>query len=92
MALNVALHLGEVSYGKVGSPTRLDYTVIGSAVNKVSRLESMCDPHERRLLLSKAFAAAIPEDGPVLLPLGRQGLRSVLEPVNLFTVENLPEP
>ncbi|MDA0231035.1 MAG: hypothetical protein O3B21_12710 [Proteobacteria bacterium] len=92
MALNVALHLGEVAYGNVGSPTRLDFTVIGPAVNEVSRLESMCDPLERHLLLSEAFAAAIPEDGPVLLPLGRHGLRSVREPVNLFTVENLPEP
>ena len=92
MALNVALHLGEVAYGNVGSPTRLDFTVIGPAVNEVSRLESMCDPLERHLLLSEAFAVAIPEDGPTLLPLGRHGLRSVREPVNLFTVENLPEP
>ena len=92
MALNVALHLGEVAYGNVGSPTRLDFTVIGPAVNEVSRLESMCDPLERHLLLSEAFAAAIPEDGPALLPLGRHVLRSVREPVNLFTVENLPEP
>ena len=92
MALNVALHLGEVAYGNVGSPTRLDFTVIGPAVNEVSRLETMCDPLERHLLISEAFAATIPESGPTLLPLGRHGLRSVREPVRLFTVENLPEP
>ncbi len=91
MALNVALHLGEVAYGNVGSPTRLDFTVIGPAVNEVSRLEGMCDPLERRLLISEAFANAIPEDGPQLLPLGRHGLRSVREPVRLFTVEEIPE-
>ena len=90
-ALNVALHLGEVAYGNVGSPTRLDFTVIGPAVNEVSRLESMCDPLERRLLLSEAFANAMPKDGPELLPLGRHGLRSVREPVRLFTVESVPE-
>jgi adenylate cyclase len=91
MALNVALHLGEVAYGNVGSPMRLDFTVIGPAVNEVSRLESMCDPLERSLLISEAFAKAMPEDGPELLPLGRHGLRSVREPVRLFTVENVPE-
>jgi class 3 adenylate cyclase len=57
----------------------------------VSRLESMCDPLERSLLISEAFAKAMPEDGPELLPLGRHGLRSVREPVRLFTVENVPE-
>ncbi len=91
MALNVALHLGEVAYGNVGSPLRLDFTVIGPTVNVVSRLESMCDPLERHLLISEAFAAAIPEGGPELLPLGRHGLRSVREPVRLFTVGALPE-
>ncbi|MDP6473760.1 MAG: adenylate/guanylate cyclase domain-containing protein [Alphaproteobacteria bacterium] len=89
MALNVALHLGDVAYGNVGSPMRLDFTVIGPAVNEVSRLEAMCDPLERRLLISEAFADAIPADGPELLPLGRHGLRSVREPVHLFTVEEV---
>ena len=69
---------------------RLDYIVTGPAVNKLSRLESMCDPIERRLLLPGAFTAAIPEDGPVLPSLGRYSLRSVRKPVNLFTVKNLP--
>lgn len=92
MALNIALHLGDVAYGNVGSPMRLDFTVIGPAVNEVSRLEGMCDSLERRLLISEAFANAMPEDGPDLLPLGRHGLRSVREPVRLFTVEQVPEP
>ena len=92
MALNFALHLGEVAYGNVGSPLRLDFTVIGPTVNVVSRLESMCDPLERHLLISEAFAAAIPAGGPELLPLGRHGLRSVREPVRLFTVDAQPEP
>ena len=92
MARNIALHLGNVAYGNVGSPMRLDFTVIGPAVNEVSRLEGMCDSLERRLLISEAFANAMPEDGPDLLPLGRHGLRSVREPVRLFTVEQVPEP
>ncbi len=92
MALNIALHLGDVAYGNVGSPMRLDFTVIGPAVNEVSRLEGMCDSLERRLLISEAFANAMPEGAPDLLPLGRHGLRSVREPVRLFTVEQVPEP
>ncbi len=92
MALNFALHLGEVAYGNVGSTLRLNFTVIGPTVNVVSRPESMCGPFERHLLISEAFAAAIPEGGPELLPLGRHGLRSVREPVRLFTVDALPEP
>ena len=81
---------GKVACGNVGSPMRLDCTVIGPPVNKLSRLEFMCDPIERRLLLSEACAAAILEDGPVLPSLGCHGFRSVRKPVNLFTVENLP--
>ncbi len=81
-----------MAFGYFGSPIRLGFTVIGPPVNKVSRLESMCNPLERRLMLYEAFTAAIPEDGRVLLPLGRHGSRSVREPVNLLTVENFPEP
>ena len=58
-------------------------------MNEVSRLETMCDALERRLLISEAFAKAIPTGGPELLPLGRHGLRSVREPVRLFTVEEV---
>ena len=92
MEMDLALHIGDVLYGNVGAEGRLDFTVIGPAVNEVSRLEAMCDPLERHLLISEAFADALPGDGPRLLPLGRHGLRSVREPVSLFTVEEIPEP
>ncbi len=90
MSLNVALHLGEVLYGNVGSPERLDFTIIGPAVNEASRMEGMCDALERRLLVSQAFADAFGDAKPELLPLGRHGLRSVREPVHLYTVIDLP--
>ncbi len=90
MPLDMALHLGDVLYGNVGSPSRLDFTMIGPAVNEASRMEAMCGPLERSLLISRAFAEAMPPDSPDLIALGRHGLRGVREPVHLFTVEDPP--
>jgi adenylate cyclase len=54
----LALHLGDVMYGNIGSDTRLDFTVIGPAVNLTARIESMCRELGRQLLLSSDFAKA----------------------------------
>jgi adenylate cyclase len=54
----LALHLGDVMYGNIGSDTRLDFTVIGPAVNLTARIESMCRELGRQLLLSSAFVKA----------------------------------
>ncbi len=91
MPLNIALHRGEVLYGNVGSTNRLDFTMIGPAVNQASRIEGMCGPLERNLLISDAFADVMPKHTVELLPLGKHGLRSVREPVSLYTVADLPE-
>src|SRR5215208_5488816 len=48
----LALHVGDVMYGNIGSDTRLDFTVIGPAVNLTARIESMCRQLGRQLLLS----------------------------------------
>ncbi len=54
----LALHVGDVMYGNIGSDTRLDFTVIGPAVNLTARIESMCRPLGRMLLLSADFVAS----------------------------------
>ena len=54
----LALHLGDVMYGNIGSDTRLDFTVIGPAVNLTARIESMCRQLDRPLLLSSDFVRA----------------------------------
>ncbi len=54
----LALHVGDVMYGNIGSDTRLDFTVIGPAVNLTARLESMCRQLDRQLLLSSDFVEA----------------------------------
>ncbi len=54
----IALHLGEVMYGNIGGDTRLDFTVIGPAVNLTARIESLCGELRRPLLLSADFVSA----------------------------------
>jgi adenylate cyclase len=54
----LALHVGDVLYGNIGSDTRLDFTVIGPAVNLTARIESMCRQLGRPLLLSSNFVEA----------------------------------
>jgi len=54
----LALHVGDVMYGNIGSDTRLDFTVIGPAVNLTARIESMCRQLARQLLLSADFVEA----------------------------------
>ena len=52
----VGLHIGEVFYGNIGSVDRLDFTVVGPAVNETSRIASMCRSVDRPVLVSSAFA------------------------------------
>jgi adenylate cyclase len=87
-AVYLALHVGDVFYGNVGSKERLDFTVIGPAVNEVSRILALCRSVEQGLLLSAAFAAALgAELRPRLVSLGRYALRGVAVPQELFTPE-----
>ena len=83
----LALHLGEVLYGNIGSPVRLDFTVVGPAVNEVSRIEGLCRNLDQRVLVSSDFAAGAPAARPRLVSLGRYALRGVSEPQELFTLE-----
>ena len=54
----IALHLGRVAYGNIGAPDRLDFTVIGPPVNKVTRIEGLCGGLGETLLASRDFAVA----------------------------------
>ena len=82
--LDVSLHIGKVLYGNVGSDTRLDFTVIGPAVNEASRIEALCQPLGRPLLMSRAFAEAATLSQDRLVSLGRHRLRGVREEAELF--------
>jgi adenylate cyclase len=84
----LALHVGEVFYGNIGSKDRLDFTVIGPAVNEVSRILAMSRSVERDLLLSENFVDALgPDLRRRLASVGRYALRGVGRPQELFTPE-----
>jgi adenylate cyclase len=84
----LGLHAGEVFYGNIGSQERLDFTVVGPAVNEVSRISGMCRSFDQPLLISAAFAAALGETKKRLVSVGRYALRGVGRPQELYTLEN----
>ncbi len=81
--LDVALHLGEVFYGNVGAASRLEFTVIGPAVNEASRIEGLCGPLDQNLLMSESFARTC--SAPVT-SLGRFELRGVSADREVFAL------
>jgi len=84
LSFGIALHRGEVFYGNIGATERLDFTVIGPAVNEASRVEGMCKSLQCDLLLTEDFARHV--DGRRLRSLGRHSLRGVDRTQELFTV------
>jgi adenylate cyclase len=85
-AVDLALNLGEVLYGNVGAADRLDFTVIGPAVNEAARIETLCEPLSRKVLVSAELAAAVGESCR-LVPLGRHALRGVRESREIYGLE-----
>jgi adenylate cyclase len=70
----LALHVGEVLYGNIGGPDRLDFTVIGRAVNVAARIESLCKITGRSILMSGEFTELL---GEPVEPLGKFPLKGV---------------
>jgi adenylate cyclase len=81
LPFGTALHVGEMLWGNIGTADRLDFTAIGPAVNLVSRLEGLCRPLGRTVLVSGAFAA---ETTQALMPLGEHALRGIAVPCPVF--------
>ena len=80
----MALHLGEVQYGNIGSPTRLDFTTIGPAVNLTARLGTLARDLGRELVVSSAVAGHCPAG---LVSLGRFELRGFRQPQEVFAAD-----
>jgi adenylate cyclase len=77
----VALHIGTVIYGNIGAADRLDFTVVGPAVNLVSRIEAVAKMLNLPIVVSDDFARSY---GEPLRPLGRHQLRGLATPHDLF--------
>ena len=84
----VGLHVGEVFYGNIGSEDRLDFTVVGPAVNEVSRIASMCRSVDRELLASADFCTGLDAAGQgYLVSTGRFALRGIGRAQDLYTLD-----
>ena len=83
----LGLHIGEVFYGNIGSKERLDFTVVGPAVNEVSRIAAMCRSVDQPILVSAAFAESCAEQQRAFASVGRFALRGVGKPQELFTLD-----
>src|SRR5258708_20901544 len=79
----IGVHVGDVMYGNIGSRTRLDFTVIGPAVNMASRLETLTKRLGRTVLLSRAFADFVESDFD-LERLAEYPVRGFTRPIELF--------
>jgi adenylate cyclase len=84
----VGLHVGEVFYGNIGSEDRLDFTVVGPAVNEVSRIASMCTSIDREFLASSEFSKGLDATGRrYLVSTGRYALRGIGRAQDLYTLD-----
>jgi adenylate cyclase len=84
----LGLHVGEVFYGNIGSDDRLDFTVVGPAVNEVSRIAAMCGSVDRDFLVSSEFRAGLDAAGRrYLVSTGRYALRGIGRAQDLYTLD-----
>ncbi len=83
LAFGVALHRGDITYGNVGTEKRLDFTVIGPAVNEAARIESMCKILNWPVLVSSYFAQSVASK---LHSLGEHTLQGVRGKQEIFTL------
>ncbi len=81
----LALHVGDVMYGNIGVPERLEFTVIGAAVNEAARLEGLCKTLDQSILISSAFPRCFPGQ---MKSLGRHALLGVRAPQEVFTLSD----
>ena len=86
-AVDLALHLGEVLYGNVGAADRLDFTVIGPAVNEAARIETLCEPLGYHCSGLGRARRRRRRTARRLKPLGRHRLRGVREEREIYALD-----
>ena len=83
LRFGTGLHRGDLTYGNIGTEKRLDFTVIGPAVNEVARIEALCKTLDKPILMSSAFAESLSGE---LVSLGHHTLRGVRPKQQIFTL------
>jgi len=81
--LGIGLHIGEVMYGNIGAPSRLDFTVIGSEVNLTARIQQIPGSVDHDAVMSEAFVQLVTNP---TIPLGEYELKGVPQPVTLYAL------
>jgi adenylate cyclase len=89
LGYGIALHVGDVMYGNIGSRSRLDFTVIGPAVNVAARMQTLCKELGRTILVSGPFVGGCSKARDTLLPLGPFPLRGVGAPLEILAPAEL---
>ena len=84
----VAVNIGETIYGNIGAADRLDFTVIGPAVNLVSRIEPLCAALGYPIVVSEALAKLSPRK---FVSLGRHELKGIAEPREVFALADVAD-
>lgn len=83
LRFGLALHVGEIAYGNIGSRSRLDFTAIGPAINHTSRLLEVAKKLDRDIVLSESFARASGKHYPSL---GHHELRDIAGDQQVFCI------
>jgi len=83
LEFGLALHAGDVIYGNLGVPQRMQFTVIGAAANEAARLAGMCRDLKQWILLSSAFPRCFPGQ---MVSLGHHVIRGMNAPQEIFTL------
>jgi len=93
LRFNIALHVGVVTYGNIGSSTRLDFTCIGPAVNLTVRIESLAAKLGAPVVMSAAFAKVVREGRAAVVSLGKHSVKGLMAPPEVYTLaEFAPAP
>ena len=83
LRFGIGLHLGELTYGNIGTPSRIEFTVIGAAANEAARIEALCKSLQVDVLVSEQVVRALPG---AWKSLGHHTLRGVGDKMELFTL------
>jgi adenylate cyclase len=82
LSYGLALHVGDMMFGNIGTPRRLSFSVIGPSVNQVARLESLTKEIGRPIVASRAFVESCPGGGWDAM--GKHKVPGIAEPIEVF--------